>query len=119
MIAPSGIDKAWQATQVQALRRSQRFTDRLAKTHAFTHLEGVGANRGRRRMPDDDAVIVDSPTTVNHYHKPGTMTPWVILLAAILAGMVGAGLLYLVLRPAPVSRPPLPPARTAGYIEVY
>ncbi len=108
----AGLAKAHHASCVQGVRRAMRLTDRLAKVHAYSHLEGANG----RPMADDENLTVDSPTTVNHYH-PAPQSPWPWLGAAgIAAAIVALVLLWPRGGSIPVIRPP---ARSTDFIEFY
>lgn len=88
--------KGWLGVGLQGVAGSQRLSQQLARAHAFSHLEGANG------MPRDDMVI-DSPTTHNHYQAPSPW-PWVLLTIALLGALL-VGAWIFALRPMPSPGP--------------
>lgn len=104
--------KADWACGLQQIRKVHRRVNRVA--------EAAFRNGQRHVANDDDAVYVDSPSTVNHYHPPGRLIwPWAALAGILWLGSL-AGLYLLLARPVviPGPRPPAAPTPPGNAYDV-
>lgn len=86
------------ACGLQQLRKVHRRVNQVA--------EAAYRNGQRHVANDDDAVYVDSPTTVNHYHPAPRRARWPWAALAVILWLGSLAALWLVLsRPAPAPSP--------------
>lgn len=112
--------KAWWAVGLQdhirLLHRQSRLADAATAQATRSPVPTATANA------DDDAVIIDSPSTINHYHREGPPLGAVIAVIAsalvVTALLIGIAVVTLMSGSSPTS-PPTPASRPGDYLEFF